>query len=115
MAVWAGYLDGVASNRQFEVFGRRLSFVPPAVQAATRSDGATITPLNNGDLINASVRELGLTFAELLRNGADVANYRLVSGSVTSCSGAGSSLIANVNVNLFTVTIQPTIQPLPDG
>ncbi len=115
MAVWAGYLDGVAFNRQFEVFGRRLSFVPPAVQAATRSDGATITPLNNGDLINASVRELGLTFAELLRNGADVANYRLVSGSVTSCSDAGSSLIASVNVNLFTVTIQPTIQPLPDG
>ncbi len=60
MVVWAGYLDGVASNRQFEVFGRRLSFVPPAVQAATRSDGATITPLNNGDPTNASVRELPL-------------------------------------------------------
>ncbi|WP_448337800.1 HYR domain-containing protein [Chloroflexus aurantiacus] len=115
MTVWAGYLNGVAADRQFEIFGRRLSFVPPTVSAVVRSDGASTAPLQDGDVVNATITELSLTFAERLRNGTDQANYRLWSGDLPSCSSTGSNLIASVSVNDATTTIVPTIQPLPDG
>ncbi|MCS6887630.1 MAG: hyalin, partial [Chloroflexus sp.] len=69
MTVWAGYLNGVAADRQFEVFSRRLSFVPPAVQSVERSDGVSVTPLNDGDLVNGIINDLRIAFAEQLRNG----------------------------------------------
>ncbi len=115
MTVWAGYLNGVAADRQFEVFGRRLSFVPPTVQAVARSDGSAVAPLNNGDLVNAPINELRLTFAELLRNGDNLTNYRLVTGVAAACASASGSLINQALVNGATTTIIPTSQPLPDG
>ncbi|WP_298819674.1 Ig-like domain-containing protein, partial [uncultured Chloroflexus sp.] len=115
MTVWAGYLNGVAADRQFEVFGRRLSFVPPTVQLITRSDGATETPLNDGALLNEPISELRITFAERLRNGAVATGYRLYAGTVATCSSPDPDLIGTVSVTDATTTIIPVTQPLPDG
>ncbi len=115
MTVWSSYLDGVPANRQFEIFGRRLSFVPPTVQSAAWSDGSAANVLNDGDLISGTVNELRLMFAELLRNGNDSANYRLFSGVATTCDAANPNLLASVRVDGATTIVTATAQPLPDG